>query len=191
MLDSCRVLQDEGFEVTYLPVRENGLVDLQELEAAIRPETCLVSIMGVNNEIGVIQPLKEIGAIVKKHKGLYFHTDCAQAVGKIPLSVDECGIDLLSISAHKLYGPKGIGRPLHSPAPARPCRTHHLWWRAGAWSAVWHTRSRARRWVWRGMSTFQAGDAGELDFSLFVSYLSRHLANLDENPAKQLIKSSC
>jgi cysteine desulfurase len=109
VLDSCRVLQDEGFEVTYLPVKENGLVDLKQLEDAIRPETCLVSIMGVNNEIGTIQPLKEIGAIVKKQKGVFFHTDCAQAVGKVPVNVDEAQIDLLSISGHKLYGPKGVG----------------------------------------------------------------------------------
>ncbi|KAM0787244.1 hypothetical protein ACM66B_006480 [Microbotryomycetes sp. NB124-2] len=109
VLDSCRVLQDEGFEVTYLPVQQNGVVDLELLEKSIRPDTCLVSIMMVNNEIGTIQPIKEIGAIVKKHKGVYFHTDAAQAIGKIPINVDELGIDLMSISGHKIYGPKGIG----------------------------------------------------------------------------------
>ncbi|GAA5934099.1 cysteine desulfurase [Sporobolomyces koalae] len=109
VLDSCRVLQDEGFEVTYLPVKTNGIVDLELLEKSIRPDTCLVSIMMVNNEIGTIQPLKEIGEIVKKHKGVFFHTDAAQAVGKIPVNVDDLKIDVLSISAHKLYGPKGIG----------------------------------------------------------------------------------
>lgn len=110
VLDSCRVLEDEGFEVTYLPVQPNGLVDLAELDAAIRPDTVLVSIMAVNNEIGVIQPLKEIGAIVHgKNKGVFFHTDAAQAVGKIPIHVDEMQIDLLSMSSHKIYGPKGIG----------------------------------------------------------------------------------
>ncbi|KPV72716.1 uncharacterized protein RHOBADRAFT_38833 [Rhodotorula graminis WP1] len=109
VLDSCRVLQDEGFDVTYLPVGQNGVVDLTLLEQSIRPDTCLVSIMMVNNEIGTIQPIKEIGAIVKKHKGVFFHTDAAQAVGKIPVDVDAMGIDVLSISAHKLYGPKGIG----------------------------------------------------------------------------------
>merc|ERR1712230_299340 len=92
VLDSCRVLQDEGFEVTYLPVNEQGAIDLKQFEEAIRPDTCLVSIMAVNNEIGTIQPIKEIGAIVKKHKGVYFHTDAAQAVGKIPMNVDEMGI---------------------------------------------------------------------------------------------------
>jgi cysteine desulfurase len=109
VLDSCRNLQDEGYDVTYLPVNQDGKVDLKLLEESIRPETCLVSIMMVNNEIGTIQPIKEIGAIVKKHKGCYFHTDAAQAVGKIPINVDEMNIDVMSISGHKLYGPKGIG----------------------------------------------------------------------------------
>jgi cysteine desulfurase len=109
VLDSCRNLSEEGFEITYLPVQSNGLVDLKVLEDAIRPDTALVSIMAVNNETGVIQPLKEIGAIVRKHRGVYFHTDAAQAVGKIPLDVNEMNIDLLSISGHKLYGPKGVG----------------------------------------------------------------------------------
>ncbi|BGP58671.1 hypothetical protein JCM8202_003624 [Rhodotorula sphaerocarpa] len=109
VLDSCRVLQDEGFDVTYLPVKENGLIDLKQLEEAIRPDTCLVSIMMVNNEIGVIQPVKEIGEIVKKHKGVFFHTDAAQGVGKVPIDVNDIKADVLSISAHKIYGPKGVG----------------------------------------------------------------------------------
>ncbi|CAH7674225.1 cysteine desulfurase [Phakopsora pachyrhizi] len=110
VLDSCRVLQDEGFDVTYLPVGSNGLINLDQLEEAIRPDTSLVSIMAVNNEIGVIQPMKKIGEIVHgKHKGVFFHTDAAQAVGKIPIDVDEMKIDLLSMSSHKIYGPKGVG----------------------------------------------------------------------------------
>jgi cysteine desulfurase len=90
-------------------VQTNGLISLDELEAAIRPDTSVVSIMTVNNEIGVIQPMKEIGALLRKHRGIYFHTDAAQAVGKIPLDVNDMNIDLMSISGHKLYAPKGIG----------------------------------------------------------------------------------
>lgn len=108
ILDSCRYLEQEGFKVTYLPVASNGLINLQQLSDAITEDTLLVSIMAVNNEIGVIQPLKEIGQICRK-KGVYFHTDAAQAIGKIPIDVEECNIDLLSISGHKIYGPKGIG----------------------------------------------------------------------------------
>jgi cysteine desulfurase len=90
-------------------VQKSGVIDLQELETAIRPDTSLVTIMTVNNETGVIQPIKEIGEIVHRHRGVYFHTDAAQAVGKIPMNVNEMNIDLMSISGHKLYGPKGIG----------------------------------------------------------------------------------
>ena len=121
VLDSCRRLQEEGFEVTYLPVQENGRIDLEEFKAALRPTTGIVSIMTVNNEIGVIQPIKQIGDIIKTHgaelakqlgKGTpkpFFHSDAAQALGKIPIDVNAAGIDLLSMSSHKLYGPKGIG----------------------------------------------------------------------------------
>ena len=108
VLDSCRHLQDEGYEVTYLPVQYNGLIRLEDLEAAIRPDTALISIMTVNNEIGVIQPVKEIGQICRSRK-VFFHTDAAQAVGKIAIDVNEWNVDLMSISGHKIYGPKGIG----------------------------------------------------------------------------------
>jgi cysteine desulfurase len=108
VLDSCRHLELDGFDVTYLPVQANGLIDLDQLREAITDKTVLVSIMAVNNEIGVVQPLKAIGEICRERK-VYFHTDAAQAVGKIPLDVEEMKIDLLSISGHKLYGPKGIG----------------------------------------------------------------------------------
>jgi cysteine desulfurase len=108
VLDSCRHLQDDGFEVTYLPVQNNGLIRLEDLEEAIRPDTALVSIMTVNNEIGVIQPMKEIGQLCRSKK-VFFHTDAAQAVGKIPINVNDWNIDLMSISGHKIYGPKGIG----------------------------------------------------------------------------------
>src|SRR4029450_13235794 len=90
------------------PVKQNGLIDLEQLKAAIRPDTCIVSVMAVNNEIGVIQPLAEVGKICRERK-VYFHPDAAQAVGKIPLNVDEMNIDMMSISGHKIYGPKGIG----------------------------------------------------------------------------------
>lgn len=108
VLDSARFLEGEGFDVTYLSVNDKGLIDLAELEAAITDKTALVSVMAVNNEIGVIQPLAEIGAICRKH-GVFFHSDAAQGAGKIPLDVNAMQIDLMSISAHKIYGPKGIG----------------------------------------------------------------------------------
>merc|ERR1712079_743421 len=109
VLDSCRQLETEGFEVTYLPVGTNGRVDLEQFEATIKPGvTSLASVMSVNNEIGVVQPIKEIGEICRKHK-VFFHTDAAQAVGKIPIDVNDMKIDLMSISGHKIYGPKGVG----------------------------------------------------------------------------------
>jgi cysteine desulfurase len=108
VLDSCRHLEQEGFKVTYLPVKKDGLIDLEQLNAAITDKTVLVSVMAANNEIGVIQPLAEIGKICRA-KGTFFHTDAAQGVGKIPLDVNAMNIDLMSISGHKIYGPKGIG----------------------------------------------------------------------------------
>jgi len=108
ILDTCRYLEQDGFKVTYLPVQSNGIVDLNILRDAITENTMLVSVMAVNNEIGVIQPLKEIGKICRE-KGAFFHSDIAQAFGKIPINVDECNIDLASISGHKIYGPNGIG----------------------------------------------------------------------------------
>lgn len=108
VLDACRHLEQDGFEVTYLPVQKDGLVELNMLKAAIKPTTVLVSIMAVNNEIGVIQPLADIGKLCRDH-GVFFHTDAAQAVGKIPLDVEAMNIDMLSISGHKLYAPKGVG----------------------------------------------------------------------------------
>ena len=108
VLDTCKHLEKQGAKVTYLKVKEDGLVDLAELEAAMTPETILVTIMYGNNEIGVVQPVKEISAIAHKHGALFF-TDATQAVGKIPVNVIEDGIDLMAFSAHKMYGPKGVG----------------------------------------------------------------------------------
>ena len=108
VLDTMRELERQGFEVTYLGVQENGLIDLEELKAAIRDDTILISIMWVNNEIGVVQDIPAIGAICRERK-IIFHVDAAQACGKVPVDVEAAKIDLLSMSGHKVYGPKGIG----------------------------------------------------------------------------------
>jgi len=108
VLDTCKRLEQSGCEVTYLPVSKDGLIDLDELRRAITPKTILISIMHANNEIGVLQPIEEIGKLAKE-KNVLFHVDAAQSVGKIPVGVEKLGIDLLAISAHKIYGPKGVG----------------------------------------------------------------------------------
>lgn len=108
VLHTCQYLEAQGFQVTYVPVDENGLVSLEDVRAAIRPDTILISVMAANNEIGTIQPIKELGALAHAH-GILFHTDAVQAFGHIPLDVEEMHIDLLSASAHKLNGPKGVG----------------------------------------------------------------------------------
>jgi cysteine desulfurase len=108
VLDPCKYLETLGFEVTFLPVQSDGLIDLELLEKNISPDTILVSVMAANNEIGVLQPIAEIGAICHHHEVL-FHTDAAQAIAKIPLDVQTMNIDLMSLTAHKIYGPKGIG----------------------------------------------------------------------------------
>ncbi|MDM9385036.1 IscS subfamily cysteine desulfurase [Chlorogloeopsis sp. ULAP01] len=108
VLDPCKYLQTLGFEITILPVQQDGLINLSELEKALRPDTILVSVMAANNEIGVLQPLAEIGAICRE-RDVIFHSDAAQAIAKIPLDVQVMKIDLMSLTAHKLYGPKGVG----------------------------------------------------------------------------------
>ena len=108
VIDTCKKLEKQGLRVTYLPVQKDGRIDLDELRAAITDKTILITIMTANNEIGVIQPIAEIGAIAKE-KGILFHTDAVQAVGKIPFDVNALKVDLVSISAHKMYGPKGVG----------------------------------------------------------------------------------
>jgi cysteine desulfurase len=108
VLDTCRQLEREGFEVTYLQPEDNGLIDLKKLEAAMRDDTILVSIMHVNNEIGVIQDIKAIGEMTRE-RGIMFHVDAAQSAGKVPIDLKDLKVDLMSFSAHKIYGPKGIG----------------------------------------------------------------------------------
>jgi cysteine desulfurase len=108
VIDTCKRLEKDGYRVTYLPVQKDGLVSLDDLRNAITPKTILISIMGANNEIGVLQPLAAIGAIAKE-KGVLFHSDAVQMVGKVPFNVNELKVDLVSLTAHKIYGPKGVG----------------------------------------------------------------------------------
>lgn len=108
VLDCCKVLEKHGYRVTYLPVDGHGLIDLERFQAALTDKTILISLMAANNEIGTLQPVQEIGRLAKA-KGILFHTDATQAVGKIPVNVEAMGIDLLSLTAHKMYGPKGVG----------------------------------------------------------------------------------
>lgn len=108
ILHTCDYLKTRGYEITYVDVDENGVIKLDELKKAIRPDTILISVMFANNEIGTIQPIKEIGEIAKEH-GILFHTDAVQAYGHVPINVDEDHIDMLSTSGHKINGPKGIG----------------------------------------------------------------------------------
>ena len=122
--------------MTYLDVDENGIVSPEAVEAAIRPDTILVSVMFANNEIGSIQPIKEIGEIAHKH-GVLFHTDAVQAFGQVPINVDEMNIDMLSSSGHKLNGPKGIGflRPWWSTGEKAPCRNRECTWNRWTWKS--------------------------------------------------------
>jgi len=138
VLDSCRKLGEEGFDITYLPVQSDGVIDLETFEAAIRPDTSLVSIMTVNNETGVIQPMKEIGEIIRKHRGVYFHTDAAQAIGKVPVDVNEANIEPDEHFRSQNLWPKGRWCCLCQATTPSPARTNLEWRWTGTGAEEWH-----------------------------------------------------
>ena len=160
VIDTCKRLEKDGYRVTYLPVQKDGRISLDELKSAITDKTILITIMTANNEIGVIQPIAEIGAIAKE-KGVLFHTDAVQAVGKVPFNVNDLKVDLASISAHKMYGPKGVGalyvrrrNPRVLLAPIIDGGGHERGMRSGTLERAGHRRLR------QGGGAVQAGDGG-------------------------------
>ena len=170
VLDTFRELERQGFEATYLDVQENGLLDLNAFKAALRPDTILVSVMFVNNEVGVVQPIAEIGEICRE-KGIIFHVDAAQATGKVVIDLATLKVDLMSFSAHKTYGPKGIAASRVSALKRRctavamsaafaPARWRHI--RSSAWAkpSVWH----AKKWSKRTSASASCATSCSMDF---------------------------
>ncbi len=151
VLDTCKRLEKYGYRVTYMPVQKDGLIDLEELKRAMDDKTILVTIMAANNEIGVVQPVAEIGKLCRE-RGVIFHTDATQAVGKIPIDVNKMNIDLMSISAHKMYGPKGVGALVRAAqeSPGADFR-HHRRRRARARHAFRNPERSRNCWPGQGL----------------------------------------
>ena len=188
IVDTARWLERNGTEVTWLPVGEDGIVKAEDVRAAIRPDTVMVSLMHGNNEIGVLNPIAEIGKICKEH-GVLFHTDAAQTVGRVPIDVDEMGIDMLSLSGHKMYGPKGIGalyvrrrKPRVRLAPLFHGGGHERGMRSGTLPVS--------QIVGLGKAAELCGELLETEYTKTVALRDRLLAKLEANVPEILVNGS-